>query len=177
MKKKKRGFTLLELIIVAALTVIVIGITTSIFITGNRVFSESEIKSTLQIEGQAIQERISAIGMQAIGIESVNGNEDTGEIQNIKINSYDKDGNKKEFIIDKQLKKLSIDGSKVSINVESIKINPQIIKDYNKNPDLLINYSYINLEIMLSKNRRYDNTKITYPVNIQTVFRNKNSIS
>lgn len=172
-KKKKNGFTLLEMIIVVALTVVIIGIVSSIFITGNRVFTDSDIKSTLQIEGQAIQEKISIIGMQAIGIYSVTGNENTGEIRDIKINSYDKDGNKKVFEINNQPPKLFIDGEQVSGNVESIKIDSQIIKDYNKDPNLLESRSYINFTITLSKIKNYDNTKITYPVNIQTVFRNK----
>jgi type II secretory pathway pseudopilin PulG len=175
-KKKKKGFTLLEMIIVVALTVVIIGIVSSIFITGNRVFTDSDIKSTLQIQGQVIQEKISSIGMQAGGIKSVIGNESTGEIQNIKINSYDKDGNKKVFEINNQPPKLFIDGEQVSGNVESIKIDSQIIKDYNKDPNLLESRSDINFTITLSKIRNYDNTKITYPVNIQTVFRNKNAL-
>lgn len=175
-KKKKGGFTLLEIMTVVMLTVIVLGITTSIFIAGNKVFSESNIKSALQIEGQVIREKINAIGMQGIGIESVTGDETTGEIQNIKINSYDKDGKEKVFEINKQLKKLFVDGSEVSVNVESIKIDPQIIKDYNKNSNLLNKNSYINFNIILSKNRNYNDTKIIHQVNIQTVFRNKYSL-
>lgn len=175
-KKKKRGFTLLEIMIVVMLTVIVLGITTSIFITGNRVFTDSNIKSTLQMEGQAIREKINYIGMQGIGIESVTGDENSGEIQNIKINSYDKEGKEKVFEINKKLKKLFVDGNEVSVNVESIKIDPQIIKDYNKNLSLLEKNSYINFTIILSKNRNYDDTKITHKVNMQTVFRNKYSL-
>lgn len=163
----------MEMIIVISLTVIVMGIATSMFITGNRVFSDSDIKSTLQMEGQSIQEKISNIGMQASGIQSVAGNETSGEVQNIKINSYDKDGKEKVFEINRQLKKLIIDGNEVSGNVESIKIDSQIIKDYNKNPSLLMNYRNVNFDIILSKNRNYDNTKVAYSINMKTVFRNK----
>ena len=81
MKKKKPGFTLIEMIIALALTVIILGIASSMFITGNKVFSDSDVKSTLQIEGQAIQEKISDIGMQATGIKSVTvDTSDTNEI-------------------------------------------------------------------------------------------------
>lgn len=73
MERKKTGFTLLEMIIVVALITVVLGITASMFITGNKVFSDSDVKSTLQIEGQKIQEEISSIGMQSSGISSING--------------------------------------------------------------------------------------------------------
>jgi len=69
LKKKKNAFTLMEMIITLSITVIVLGITTSMFIRANKVFSDSNVKSTLQMEGQAIQERMRNIGMQAISIE------------------------------------------------------------------------------------------------------------
>lgn len=71
MKKKKSGFTLVEMIIVVALITIVLGIVSSMFITGNKVFSDSDVKSTLQIEAQTIQENISKIGMESINIKSI----------------------------------------------------------------------------------------------------------
>ncbi|WP_238858809.1 type II secretion system protein [Clostridium sp. YIM B02569] len=70
MEKKKPGFTLIEMIIALALTVTILGIAGSMLITGNKVFSDSDIRSTLQIEGQAIQEKISDAGMQALSVES-----------------------------------------------------------------------------------------------------------
>lgn len=71
LKQKKLGFTLIEMIIVVALITVVLGIISSMFITGNKVFSDSDAKSTLQIEGQAIQEKISNIGMQASKIDKI----------------------------------------------------------------------------------------------------------
>ncbi|AQS07068.1 PilW family protein [Clostridium beijerinckii] len=70
MEKKKPGFTLIEMIIALALIVTILGIAGSMLITGNKVFSDSDIRSTLQIEGQVIQEKISDAGMQAFSIES-----------------------------------------------------------------------------------------------------------
>lgn len=70
MKKKKSAFTLLEMIITLAITVIIISIAGSMLMTGNKVFSDSDVKSTLQIEGQDIQEKLSDIGMQGIEITS-----------------------------------------------------------------------------------------------------------
>lgn len=71
LKQKKLGFTLIEMIIVVALITVVLGIMSSMFISGNRVFSDSDAKSTLQIEGQVIQEKISNIGMQASKIDKI----------------------------------------------------------------------------------------------------------
>lgn len=70
MNRKKPGITLIELVIAMAITVTVLGIAGSMFTTGNKVFSDSDVKSTLQIEGQAIQEKISDIGMQGIEVVS-----------------------------------------------------------------------------------------------------------
>lgn len=78
MKKKKQGFTLIEMILVLAISGIVLGILGSIFITGHKVFSDSDVKSSLQIEAQSIQEKLSNIGMAAVGIISIkdlNGND------------------------------------------------------------------------------------------------------
>lgn len=46
MNKRRTGFTLIEMIIVLALTVIILGIMGSIFTTGNKIFSDSDVKST-----------------------------------------------------------------------------------------------------------------------------------
>lgn len=73
MERKKTGFTLIEMIIVVSLTVVILAILTSMFIAGNKVFSNSDVKSTLQIEGQEIQENISKVGMEAVNIDSIKG--------------------------------------------------------------------------------------------------------
>lgn len=75
MKKKRQGFTLIEIIIVLAISGIVLGIVGSIFITGNKVFSDSDVKSSLQIEAQSIQEKLSNIGMEGVGIYSITDNQ------------------------------------------------------------------------------------------------------
>jgi len=71
MKKKKAGLTLIEMIIVLVLTVIIISIMGTIFLTGNRVFSNTDVKSDLQIEGQTTQETLSKYAMQGAGIKEV----------------------------------------------------------------------------------------------------------
>lgn len=85
LKRKKNAFTLMEMIIVLSIIVIVLGITTSMFIMGNKVFSDSNVKFTLQMEGQDIQERIINIGMQAISIDYCNTKD--GDIKDKKFGS------------------------------------------------------------------------------------------
>lgn len=78
---KKAGFTLIEMIIVLALIVLILMLAGNIFTTGNRIFSDSDAKSTLQQQAQIIEEDISIAGMEAVGIASINdefGNQTTG---------------------------------------------------------------------------------------------------
>jgi len=78
---KKAGFTLIEVIIVLALIVLILMLVGNIFTTGNRIFSDSDAKSTLQLQAQAIEEEISKAGMEAVGIASIQdefGNQITG---------------------------------------------------------------------------------------------------
>lgn len=169
-EKKKSAFTLIEMIIVISLIAIVIGITSSIFITGNRVFSKSDVNTTLQIEAQKVQERISDIGMQAESIVSVNGDSTTGEISNIVINSYDKSGIFKDFRIENNSGELKIDDSQISSNLKSIKINKDIISARDDEHKLK-EYKVIKFEIILAKNKGFSRG-IEYPINFIVTFRN-----
>lgn len=156
LKKKKSGFTLIEMIIVISLTLIVIGVTSSIFITGNRVFSDSDIKTTLQMEGKNIQEKISDIVMQAKSIVKVSETE-------MIINSYDKNGNEEKVNIKKDGNKLilttnDIDEQILSDNIENFNL---AYKPQESNPSLIV----IDLEL-IKKN-------IKYPISFSVTFRNK----
>ena len=181
MKKKKSAFTLIEILIALGVTVIVLGIVNSIFITGNKVFSDSDVKTTLQIERQAIQEQISNIGMQAVEIKSVNGDTTSNELNNITISSYDKDGNLHDFhlaiVEDTEKKyKFTIDGQEISSNIESFKIDSSIINisaytDANTKAAALKNISSIKFDITLRKENGFSN--VEQPINFGVVFRNK----
>lgn len=68
---KKSGFTLIEMIIVLALTTLILGILYSIFYTGNKVFSDADVRFNLQMEAKNIQEELTTIGMQGIGVTDI----------------------------------------------------------------------------------------------------------
>jgi prepilin-type N-terminal cleavage/methylation domain-containing protein len=188
MKKKKPGFTLIEVIIALTLTVVILGITSSMFITGNKVFSDSDTKSTLQIEGQAIQEKISDIGMQATEIKGVTpstGNSDTNEIDDILINSYyktteagasydlkiEKTDSGKNYKDGSKIYELWIDGKLISSNVKSVTIDHNVITAKSNNT--LENINSIEFNILLRKEKGYSN--IERPIDFRVSFRNKDN--
>lgn len=186
MKKKKSAFTLIEILIALGVTVIVLGIVNSIFITGNKVFSDSDVKTTLQIERQAIQEQISNIGMQAVEIKSVDAT--SGELNNIIISSYDKAGNLHDFNLaivedtekrykdNSKIYKFTIDGQDISSNIKSFMVDSSIINisaytDATAKAAALKNISSIKFDITLRKENGFSN--VEQPINFGVVFRNK----
>lgn len=183
MAKKKQGFTLLEVMIALALTVVVLGIANSMFIEGNKVFSDSDVKSTLQIEGQAIQEKISDIGMQATTVQAVTLDNsmpnEINDITDITINSYDKDGELRPFTILKEdsgktyknggkIYNLFIGSDLISSDVESIALDSNTIEAVNTNT--LKNINSIEFTIWLRKEKGYSNIK--QQIDFRVAFRN-----
>lgn len=181
MVEKKPGFTLLEVIITLALTVMIIGVVNSMSIAGDKVFSDSDVESTLQIEGQAIQEKISDIGMQATGIKFVDGDIKTYELRSMIINSYDKNGNLQEynFKVDDSGKKykngsaiyeFKIGDQIISSDIKSFEIDSNsIMSDVNGKP--LGNVNSIEFTILLRKEKGYSDAEQT--INFRVAFRNK----
>ncbi|GEA29217.1 type II secretion system protein [Clostridium diolis] len=169
--RKKKGFTVIELIIVVALTVVVLGIVWQMFGVTNKIISDVTIKSDLQREGQSIQEKLSNIGMQATEVkELVYADDASGSIKKIKINSYDKDGNNRDIEVNLNGEILTIDGQSVSSHVKSINVNPEIIRE-----DDLNNVSYIDFTIFLGEKKNYNSEIIENQIKVRTVFRNKHS--
>ncbi|AVK48212.1 hypothetical protein AXY43_09325 [Clostridium sp. MF28] len=169
--RKKKGFTVIELIIVVALTVVVLGIVWQMFGVTNKIISDVTIKSDLQREGQSIQEKLINIGMQATEVkELVYADDASGSIKKIKINSYDKDGNNRDIEVNLNGEILTIDGQSVSSHVKSINVNPEIIRE-----DDLNNISYIDFTIFLGEKKNYNSEIIENQIKVRTVFRNKHS--
>ncbi|NMF03354.1 type II secretion system protein [Clostridium beijerinckii] len=116
MKKKKNGVTLIEMIIVLALMIMVLSIISSMFINGSKVFSSSDVKSALQIETQKIQEKISKIGMESIGIDSIE----------------DEDGDSSIDVLDKNTELVDVDYDEVKsklTDIDGTKNNEDLTKN------------------------------------------------
>lgn len=161
MEKKKPGFTLMEMIIALAITVIVIGIASSMFTTGNKVFSDSDVKSTLQIEAQAIQEKISDIGMQAKSVTRISATE-------MIVTSYDKDENEQKFTIKKDGNFIRI----ITYDQYGEESYSQILSEYVSKLEIIYkpnesdpNSIDVNLELTKKS--------VTYPIDFSVTFRNK----
>ncbi|WP_258049707.1 PilW family protein [Clostridium weizhouense] len=174
MSKKKSGFTLLELIIVMALTLVILGMVFQMFNTNNRIMSDVNIKSTLQTEGQAIEEKLSKIGMQASSM-SCDKNDNT---QVISIKSLNSSGKECEFEIKKQVRELYIieyknnNGKDKDKEKDKEKISEKLLTNNLEKINVLSkDDTSAQIEIILSKKKGYSD--ITYPVNIKFTFRNK----
>ena len=170
MSKKKSGFTLLELIIVMALTLVILGMVFQMFNTNNRIISDVDIKSTLQTEGQAIEEKLSKIGMQASSMSC--DKKDNAQV--ISMESLNSLGKECEFEIKKQVRELYIieyknnngkDKDKEKISEKLLTNNLEKINVLSKDD------TSAQIEIILSKKKGYSD--ITYPVNIKFTFRNR----
>lgn len=188
LKKKKQAFTLMEMIIVLAITTVILGITTSMFMTGNRVFSDSDVKSTLQMEGQTIHEQMSSICMQGSDIESVtlkgSSNPITGEqikniisltdIKEIVINLRNEDLTPKPYaftLVGKELK------MKYDINTKDNTYKIKLLSDkvnafkFVSNGD-----SGGKFQVVLEYKRGFSEMK-EYSLDIDFIFRNKNVLN
>lgn len=179
---KKNGFTLLEMIIVLMVTVIIIALATSMFMTGNRVVRENDLKTDIQIESQTIQQEINKIFMSAESVnissknsEKIDGNnaiivitaepEDDSETPDIYKYEYKlwlhKGGTDKKILSmsKKLIEHYSYDkvSDKYVINEESENtgyIYTNKILSVNVNGSALIDYSAANSIISLNFNNR-----------------------
>lgn len=161
-KKKKSGFTLLEMIIVVGLITVVIGIVNSIFMTGIKVFSASDVKTTLQIEGQKIQEEISDICMEAHRIQKINDEE-------IYVFTYDEHDKEKKTVIKKDGRNLLIDIYDDKGVVTSNRVLTEILNN------LKIDYTNNLLDFSLDFRKDQGFSKdVTYQIYFTVTSRNKN---
>lgn len=189
MKNKSKGFTLIEVIIAAALLILVLGIIFTILKANNGMLSEVDIKSTLQEEGETIQTDLSSIGMQSTGISdcvtqdgvsvvdksysefnSIQSTKKIGQVKlEVKLDTSDIIYN---FKYDESSKTLSMlkgsatSGKTLSTNVESFNI-----KTIDTNNNSLRKATYVEFDIILKKKMGF--TEVEYPVSVVVNFRNK----
>ncbi|NFI02913.1 prepilin-type N-terminal cleavage/methylation domain-containing protein [Clostridium botulinum] len=168
----KKGFTLVELIVVMALTLVILGMIFQMFNTNNRIMSDVDIKSTLQNEGQVIQEKLSEIGMQA---NSMDYKEENNDVKSINFVVFNEDESKSQFEIKKQdielyiveYKETIIEGKKEKKKISTKKLSNNLNRINIKSK----NDKSAQIEIILSKKKGYSD--IEYSVNVKFTFRNK----
>lgn len=132
MRKKSKGFTIIELIITLALTTLTLGVIYTFFFSSNRTISTTEIGLALQTEGELIQKELIEIGTQAKEIVFINGNEQENESNNIKYNMLDTE-------------------SKLDITSLQIKSYDDVL-----NKDIIYNFKLENKELKIQDENRND---------------------
>lgn len=197
MKNKRKGFTLLELIITLSLTVIVLGVIYTFFLSNSKTLSRIEINSDLQLEAEGIQQELLLYGTQAEGISEINNTKITAS------NKYNYEGlsdNGKldisqitfkigveylRFIYNSAnstltLNKVNESGTVISDeslrlprdlskNVTEFKVRPL---DYRMKPSgNFMETTGLEVSLVLNKKKGYSN--VTIPISVIVKFRNK----
>lgn len=85
--KHKRGFTLIEVVVVLAITVLIAGVIYTFYNSNNRTLSSAEAKSIIQTEANEIQKELINIGTQATSISITDGDE--SDAKKFQFTAYD----------------------------------------------------------------------------------------
>jgi type II secretory pathway component PulJ len=177
MKQRKRGVTVLELIISMGILAILTTVIFSVFLSNHKNLSRTEVKSELQQEAQQALEKISKSGMQAERIYSISNTENLIDknTANASINnlSFVTDGGERfTFSFNSLTKELKYTDSAVadkllSSNVRDFRasiINGTAATNYR-------NCTGLKLTLVLSK-RAAGSDVIDYEVTTNVYFRN-----
>lgn len=84
-KYKKKGFTLIEVVVVLAITVMIAGVIYTFYNSNNRTLTAAEAKSILQTEANQIQKELINIGTQATSV-NIEGSAD--DVEKIKFTAH-----------------------------------------------------------------------------------------
>lgn len=178
--KRKKGLTILELIVAVSLTIVILGVTLTFFIVSNKSIKEASIKSDLQREGKVAMELLTANIMEAKAIdklEFIEKNDHRIKTLGLKlIKLSDKDVDRVEFSVnDNELKfKKGTINLALSTKLKGIKLNNiDSTNDYSK-PSVLENLNkktnIINLEIIV------EDKGVQYKLTNDIVLRNFDSV-
>ncbi|MBK1810490.1 prepilin-type N-terminal cleavage/methylation domain-containing protein [Clostridium sp. YIM B02505] len=181
MKSKRKGFTVLELILALGITVLVLGVVYSFFLTNTRTINETQINLDLQKSGEDSLSKISKKIMEArsiVGIISDNGTPVVGlttcNIFSITFQTLQQNGNINYELRNHVLTETVVnqDGTttrtQVGQDIQSITVN-----SIDNAVPLVDGHSTcrgINISISLAKN--YSGRTYTYTVRTTINFRN-----
>lgn len=201
MRNKRKGFTVLELIITISITVIVLGVIYTFFLSNSKTLAKTEINSDLQLEAEGIQQELLLYGTEAKAIGEINGirliKEDLNKIEQDNIYSYgpinsegklDDSGKLNvtnlKFRIESMEVNLIYNGSENTLMVQEEAKPSNILSknvkefkirplDYRMNPNGNFNdATAIEFSLVLNKKKGYSD--VTIPVSTIVKLRNKN---
>lgn len=164
---KKRGLTLIEVIIAMAIMVIIGGVVTTMTVSNNKILSKVDMRSELQMEGQIIQTQLMNVALESNGINHVEFIGDSDQIHSITI--YDNDYLYKftvsgsELIYQKLRGDESLQERVLSSNISNIQVIPSTIEE-------LKNSDHMEFNINLSMKR--GTQTVNYRLDNYIVFRN-----
>ena len=199
-KKKKKAFTVVEVVIVLAITVIVLAIMYEFLTESKKTMVSNEVNSTLQKEADDIQNNLVNFGTQSKKILSINGvdvdsswlystkldsdNQYNGDISSIELEFYSVDGSKNVCKIeyDSASKSLLLiepnpetgtaKTKTLSTHVDKFKIKPlDAVSNSSGNFSTATGIQFV---IDLKMKKGYTNIKC--PVNVNVKFRNKDVV-
>jgi type II secretory pathway pseudopilin PulG len=199
LRKRTKGFTILELIITLSLTVVVLGVVYTFFFSNSKTLTTTEINSDLQLESETIQKELLLYGTQAEEISKLNDTMLT-EANKYNYEGLITDSNGKldvtelrfkigleyfTFIYNEgsstlTLKKVDASGAEISdpnlslpkvlsSNITEFKIRPI---DYRMKPTGNFKET-TGLEISLILNKKKGYSDVTMPLSVIVKFRNK----
>ena len=165
--KKKRGITLIELIMTMAVLGIIMATVTVMFLSNSNFLSNVDKKSELQMEGQIIQTQLNKVALESKGISAVEFIDNNGHIKSISIEDeeyiYQFSVDNHQVIYQKLSGDEVLQEKVLASYVSSIQVIPSI-------KDELLNSNYMEFNINLSMKRGAQ--IIDYRVDNYIVFRN-----
>lgn len=200
MKIKAKGFTVLEVIITLAITVMVLSVAYTFFFSNKKTLSTTEIKSTLQSEAEIIEKTLINLGTQSSGIDKLNNikaDDSSNNYLSLEVVLADESENYKRVVENIILNYENGDKSIINIQngvmtikvvdindniVEAKKILSQNIKQFKIRPldvrmvDDLGSARFseapgLEFNIVLAMKKGYSN--VEYPISTIVKFRNK----
>lgn len=198
MRKKTKGFTILELIITLSLTVVVLGVVYTFFFSNSKTLTTTEINSDLQLESETIQKELLLYGTQAEGISKILDNDSNncidkdynslrtlnGKLEVTELNfkigleyfTFLYDSENKTLIL-KKVTDAGVDITDSTLNFP--KVLSENVTTFEVRPlDLNMNSSgtfktATGLEISLILNKKKGYSDVTMPVSVIVKLRNK----
>ncbi|MDD7795761.1 prepilin-type N-terminal cleavage/methylation domain-containing protein [Clostridium sp. 'White wine YQ'] len=169
MKKRKKAFTIIELLLVLALSAVVLGVVFSFFLSNTRTINATGVNSDLQEEAQDITQKITKDLMEAESIRTIINSESVDVLTR---NSCDISRVEIGFLTVESVTYL-LSGSNLTKNGEVIGKDVQSLNVETLDGRSFSQTKGVKITINLSKD--FANETYTYKSSTNIIFRNKDA--